>query len=54
MSIHPGEVDVTKDPDTGAVYVKVSRERVARTWPRGRDINIDVDIDGNVVGVEIL
>jgi len=56
MSLHP-----STDPKTGgvlSVYVQISDARVARTVPAGAakdpSMLIDLDKDGQVVGVEVL
>ena len=45
--------EATFDYADGDLYVKVSDESVARTV-QFHNVNIDLDADGNVVGVEVL
>lgn len=45
---------VTWDKEADAVYVQLSTSEVASTIALSNTVYIDVDIDGNPVGVEVL
>jgi uncharacterized protein YuzE len=45
---------VEYDTEVSAFYVQVTEAAVARTVELSFDLNIDVDEDGNVVGLELL
>jgi uncharacterized protein YuzE len=50
-----GAVRVDLDDTVGAAYVQISDQPVVRTVERHRDrILIDLDAEGNTVGVELL
>lgn len=42
------------DFEGGASYVTVGDEHVARTVPYNGVVSLDLDSDGNVVGIELL
>jgi uncharacterized protein YuzE len=45
-------VDVTRDDETGATYYRLSRSPVARTANPSDLVMVDLDADGDVIGVE--
>ena len=45
---------VEYDTEVGAFYVRVTEEEVARTVEVATFVSVDVDADGNVVGLELL
>jgi len=46
---------LTFDLDTGAAYIQITDKEVARTAGNpGSAVNVDLDKDNNVVGIEIL
>ena len=45
---------VEYDTEVGAFYVRVTEEEVARTVEVSTFVGVDVDADGNVVGLELL
>lgn len=45
---------VTIDPVYGCIYLRFSNEPVAKTLEHGPEVNLDLDKDSNVVGIEIL
>ncbi len=49
-------IEFTYDEEIGvnAAYVKLTREKIVLTTQVHPNINLDLDKDGNVVGVEIL
>ena len=49
-----GRVNVETDAEGGATYVYVMEGKVHKTVPFANNVFIDVDEDGNVLGVEIL
>lgn len=42
------------DADANALYYRITAEPVARTVAHGDRVNVDVDADGNAVGIEVL
>ncbi len=48
------QCQVTSDPDAQALYIPVSRNRVASTRETPVTCNIDLDEDGHPVGIELL
>jgi uncharacterized protein YuzE len=46
-------IDMTYDPEADAVYMRLSRGKVAQTAEAGPFI-YDVDAEGRVLGIEIL
>jgi uncharacterized protein YuzE len=47
-------VKATYDAECGATYVLLSDEPVARTVELSDLVHVDLDADGNPVGVEVL
>lgn len=47
-------VSVSYDKESGAIYVRLLKEKVAKTISVGSDRFIDVDESGKAVGIEIL
>jgi uncharacterized protein YuzE len=45
---------VEYDTESGAFYVRVTEEPVARTAEVSTFVNVDLDAEGNVVGLELL
>ena len=45
---------VEYDTEAGAFYVRVTEEPVARTAEVSAFVNVDLDAEGNVVGLELL
>lgn len=45
---------VEYDTEAGAFYVRVTEAPVARTAEVSAFVNVDLDADGNVVGLELL
>jgi len=45
---------VEYDTEVGAFYVRVADVEVARTAEVSAFVNVDVDVDGHVVGLELL
>ena len=45
---------VSYDPDADACYIAVSSSKVRDTLQKSDDFFVDVDKDGQVVGIEIL
>ena len=57
MSLPPAEsheMRVTYDPTADALYVYVSDADVAETREVAPDVHLDIDAEGNAVGIEIL
>lgn len=44
----------TFDPIAKAIYIKFSDDKIAETMEYSEDVNLDLDKDGDLVGVEIL
>jgi uncharacterized protein YuzE len=42
------------DLNVGALYVKLSDEEIARTREAGGNAAVDLDVAGNVVGIEVI
>jgi uncharacterized protein YuzE len=42
------------DLDVGALYIRLTGERVARTRQLGGNANIDLDAAGKVIGIEVI
>lgn len=47
-------VSVSFDKESGAIYVRLSKEKTTRTIPLGKDRFIDVDKSGKIIGIEVL
>lgn len=47
-------MDIKYDKVADAVYVNVSKSKVAKTMEMSDRLNVDVDVAGNIVGIEIL
>ncbi len=47
-------MDIKYDKVADAVYVNVSSKKVAKTIEMSNRLNVDVDMAGNIVGIEIL
>jgi len=45
---------ITHDPVVSAAYIKLRDTEITRTDEADPSVNIDFDIDGAVVGIEIL
>lgn len=45
---------VTVDQHANATYIRLGGGRVARTTPGAAEVNLDVDADGYVLGIEVL
>ncbi len=45
---------VTYDPEVDAAYIYLKREPVLKTEVVTDAVNIDLDADGNLIGIEIL
>ena len=45
---------ITHDPAVSAAYIKLRDTEITRTDEADPSVNIDFDIDGAVVGIEIL
>lgn len=45
---------VTYDKEAKAFYITVARGGVARTIPAKGEILVDLDADGNIMGVEVI
>lgn len=43
----------TFDPDVGASYIQITNEPIVRT-SAFHNVNIDLDAEGRVVGIEVL
>lgn len=56
-------IHMTVDPETGARYIRLTNKEVVQTLSINEDIlgtqrlnesvNIDIDVEGNVIGIEI-
>lgn len=49
---YPWTVDY--DHEAGAAYIRLSDQSHHKTMCFGDRVNVDVDIDGEVIGIEIL
>ncbi|MDE1770420.1 MAG: DUF2283 domain-containing protein [Thaumarchaeota archaeon] len=47
-------VSIKFDKDSGAMYVRLRKGKVAKTIPMGKDRFIDVNEKGKIVGMEVL
>ena len=47
-------VSIKLDKETGAMYVQLRKEKIAKTIPLGKDRFIDVNEKGKMVGIEVL
>lgn len=47
-------VSVSFDKESGAMYVRLSKEKIVKTIPLGKDSFIDVNKSGKMIGIEIL
>ncbi len=45
---------LTYDPEVNALYVQLVEEEVAETVELAKGVYLDVDADGQVIGIEIL
>lgn len=45
---------ITYDPEADAMYVYIARQEISHTIPVNDSLLVDVDRDGNAVGIEIL
>jgi uncharacterized protein YuzE len=45
---------VKHDPEAGASYATLARGKIARTVEATESINVDVDVDGKVLGIEVI
>lgn len=48
------DLRVTRDGEAGATYVCLTGAEVARTVALSDSVNVDLDVNGNPVGVEVL
>lgn len=48
------QIEVTIDESGSAIYMYLSEKPVAKTVAASDSINVDVDTDGEVVGVELM
>lgn len=46
--------EITYDPEVRAAYIKLSDARIVATREMRKDVLLDFDEDGQVVGIEIL
>ena len=55
MSGEPSYISTSHDENAGAYYIKLSQKEIVKTIsPIGDWVNIDLDKNGQVVGIEIL
>lgn len=47
-------VSVSFDKESGAMYVRVRKEKIVKTIPLGKDRFIDVTKSGKLIGIEVL
>ena len=47
-------VSVSFDKESGAMYVRLSKEKIVKTIPLGKDRFIDVNKSGKMIGIEVL
>ena len=47
-------VSVSFDKESGAMYVRVRKEKIVKTIPLGKDRFIDVNKSGKMIGIEVL
>lgn len=45
---------ITYDPEADAMYVHIAKQEISHTIPVNDSLLVDVDRDGNAVGIEIL
>ena len=45
---------VSFDKESGAMYVRLSKEKIVKTIPLGKDRFIDVNKSGKLIGIEVL
>jgi len=61
MTQHRGQIktdkkiqQITIDPQYGCLYLQFSGEKVAKTVEHSPSVNIDLDKDGGLVGIEFV
>ena len=45
---------ITKDTDTGSMYIKIRDRKISAQKTVGENIVLDQDADGKIVGIEII
>ncbi len=61
MAQHRGQIktdkkiqQITIDPQYGCLYLQFSSEKIAKTVEHSPSVNIDLDKDGGLVGIEFV
>jgi len=47
-------MEISYDASVDAMYIKLSEKTIQSTHTLNKDVNVDVDENGNVVGIELL